>query len=62
MAQTFMAAASASAILANPSRSWWLDNLPGELVPPTCTALPAKADVVIIGAGCSGVGTALPGV
>ena len=58
MAQTFMAAASAPAILANPSRSWWLHNLPRELVPPPCTALPAKADVVIIGAGLTGCATA----
>jgi len=58
MAQTLMAAASASAILANPSRSWWLDNLPGDLVPPPCTALPTTADVVIVGAGLTGCATA----
>ena len=53
-----MAAASASAILSNPSRSWWLDNLPGNLVPPPCTSLPTTADVVIIGAGLTGCATA----
>jgi len=58
MAQTIIAAASASAILADPSRSWWLDSLPRGLVPPPCTALPAEADVIIIGAGLTGCATA----
>ena len=49
--------AAASALLANPSRSWWLDNLPSGLVPPPST-LPATADVVIIGAGLTGCATA----
>ena len=45
--------AASSAITADATSSWWLQHLPLDLAPPASTALPATADVLIVGAGCA---------
>ena len=50
--------AASSAITADATSSWWLQHLPLDLAPPASTALPATADVLIVGAGMTGCATA----
>lgn len=45
-------------LVREPTRSWWLDNLPSSAVPTPLATLPATADVVVIGAGMTGCATA----
>jgi protoporphyrinogen oxidase len=46
------------AITADATSSWWLQHLPPDLAPPASTTLPTTADVLIVGAGISGLATA----
>ena len=43
---------------AKPTKSWWLDRLPADALPPALAAPPRAADVVVIGAGMTGCATA----
>lgn len=43
---------------ASPTRSWWLENLPDDELPPTVSKPPAAVDIAVIGAGMTGCSVA----